>query len=71
MPKKHAKQKDEYWWDFSGEHKIVIESTNLDYPIVKTYTYRDGFAEPVIHEAEKLIRDLEEGRTTIKKVLAG
>lgn len=70
MPKK-SKQKVEYWWDFSGEHKIVIESTNPDYPVVKSYSYRDGFAETVIHEAEKLIRDLEEGRTTIKKVLAG
>ena len=66
MPKLHV----EYWWNYSGEHKVIIESTHPDYPVIKTYTYRAGFAEPVIHEAEKLISDLEEGRTTIKKVMA-
>jgi len=70
MRNRKSKTPIEYWWNFRGEHKVVIESAHPEYPVVKEFSYRDGFAETAIHEAEKLIKDLEEGRTTIKKVLA-
>lgn len=55
-----------YWWEFKGENKIIVESDNDNFPIVKVFEYIED-AESAITLAEKLIQDLKSGRKNPRK----
>lgn len=53
-----------YWWDFNkSKTSIMVESDNDKFPCVGIFSFAES-AESAIDEAEKLIADLDAGRTT-------
>lgn len=60
------RKKPNFWWDFYNNARyIVIESSNKKYPILVCWKIR-GNSDTLIKKAEKIIEDLESGRTTIR-----
>ena len=58
------KKVPEFWWDFSGDCHIVVESDSPKFPIIKYICFNEN-ADYAIELAEKLICDLKEGRISL------
>lgn len=62
--------KIEYWWRFN-QQTVEVHSSHDDYPLVRRIWFEKGNPfemKGAIAEANRLIHDLEEGRTDFKKL---
>jgi hypothetical protein len=62
---------DWYWTDDARQIELRITSDHPDHPIIARWTRKPGNNQDELRsKAQKLIRDLREGRTTLAEVCA-
>jgi hypothetical protein len=61
-----VKRVPSFWWDFRYEpDAVIVESDDPKVPVVKTWPGHSEFAQD---EAEKLMKELREGRADYRRV---
>ena len=65
-----GKQIPNFWWDFTDNtNSLIIQSDNDKYPIIAKVDLPEGDATNIIEKAERFIRNIVEGRLTIKQAM--
>lgn len=62
------KQVPNYWWDFDLLGDVIVQHDQKGGERVAHYPVENGDATEQIRQAEELIRDLNQGRNTLKRL---
>jgi len=65
-----GKQIPNFWWDFiDNANTLIVQSDNDIYPIITKIDLPEGDVTNIIEKVEKFIKNIVEGRLTIKQAM--